>query len=238
LQLLKKVVGFILTDRLMGIIDYYRFPQNRDSWGGPLNAQMGRQKLYKVILEVVDPAALVETGTFRGTTTRYFAESGLPVYSIESDARNFGFASAQVRGLKNVTLVRADSRTGLRQLLDGPLRSKTNAALFFYLDAHWNVDLPLASELQCIFSAAPAACVMVDDFQVPGDPGYGYDSYGPGLELTADYIAPICRAFGLSSLYPVISSAEETGARRGCVVLTSHGHFTERLLATRLFCRR
>jgi hypothetical protein len=52
----------------------------------------------------------------------------------------------------------------LERLRDSPL--------FFYLDAHWNEDLPLAEEIDLIFSRSPCAVVMIDDFEVPGDPGF------------------------------------------------------------------
>jgi len=34
---------------------------------------------------------------------------------------------------------------------------------------------------------------MIDDFQVPDDPGYAYDDYGPGKALTPDLVDPACR---------------------------------------------
>ena len=59
---------------------------------------------------------------------------------------------------------------------------------FVYLDAHWAEELPLAEELCIVASAWTRCVVMVDDFQVPGDSGYAYDDYGPGLALTEDYL--------------------------------------------------
>src|SRR5262249_34750011 len=85
--------------------------------------------------------------------------------------------------------------------------------------AHWNVDLPLAVEVEIICHHCPKALVMIDDFQVPFDAGYGYDDYGPGKVLNAEDIAPVVAAHELAVYYPSTPSAEETGARRGCVVL-------------------
>jgi hypothetical protein len=59
---------------------------------------------------------------------------------------------------------------------------------------------------------------VIDDFEVPGDPGYGFDDYGPGRCLTAAILPEEVMA-GRSALYPSVPSAEETGARRGCVVI-------------------
>jgi hypothetical protein len=70
-----------------------------------------------------------------------------------------------------------------------------------------------------VFSRCPGALVMADDFEVPHDPGYGYDDYGPGRALTRDYLTPVLETYRLSEFYPSTPSAHESGGRRGCVVL-------------------
>jgi hypothetical protein len=89
--------------------------------------------------------------------------------------------------------------------------------VFFYLDAHRGPNLPLAQELDIIFARCPAAIVMIDDFQVPGDTGYGHGVRGKALTL--DYIAPAVQAYGLAAFYPATPAVEESGWRRGCVIL-------------------
>src|SRR5262249_41063976 len=164
------------------------------------------------------PVAIVETGTYLGTTTELLATCGVPVHTVEANERCYGFARARFwRG--NVHVWLGDSRSGLRAILDGPLRSKPSETIFVYLDAHWEDDLPLAEELDIVFSNCPSAVVMIDDFQVPGDPGYRYDDYGSGKALTPGYIQSSCKTHNLVALYPGARSADETGARRGCVVL-------------------
>lgn len=59
---------------------------------------------------------------------------------------------------------------------------------------------------------------MIDDFQVPGDEGYSYDDYGPGKRLCLDYLQPLSQ-FKLTAFFPTLPSREETGGKRGCVVL-------------------
>ena len=59
---------------------------------------------------------------------------------------------------------------------------------------------------------------MVDDFQVPHDSGYRFDDYGPQKRLCLDYLKPI-ENLGLQAFLPAVPSEQETGARRGCVVL-------------------
>ncbi len=88
----------------------------------------------------------------------------------------------------------------------------------FYLDAHWEHDLPLWEEIDEIFSRHPSPVVMVDDFRVPTDSGFAYDNYGKGkcLSVTNLHEAVTTRP---SMFFPKHASAHETGARRGCVVL-------------------
>jgi hypothetical protein len=206
---------------LLGFADYYRFPERRASWGGPFNGQSGRQALFRSVIENTAPEAIIETGTFRGITTEYMAETGLPIYSVEGLARNYGFAQARLWLKLNVHLYQGDSRVALRKLFAGKLQATHGRTVFAYLDAHWNAELPLKEELEIIFEHCPAAVVMIDDFQVPNDPGYQYDDYGPGKSLIPAYIKPILTAYGLEAYYPSTPSSEETGAKRGCVVLAS-----------------
>jgi hypothetical protein len=173
----------------------------------PFNGQRSRQDLFHNLIEKFAPIAIVETGTYLATTTEFMAKTGLPIFSVESDARNYGLARARLWWHRNVHLLRGDSRAALRTLFHGPLRGARDHKLLIYLDAHWKEDLPLAEELEIIFSGFPNAVVMVDDFHVPFDSGYGYDDYGTGRSLTADYIEPIvgARPAGLLSFNTIRS---------------------------------
>ena len=216
---LKSLLKAILGEVVLGAIDFVRFPELGEAWGGPFNGQSSRMELFRSLVECLSPVAIVETGTYLGTTTEFLAEFGVPVFTIEGHLRNYGFARARLWWRRNVMLCRGDSREELRRALDERLRSFARQTIIFYLDAHWNADLPLAEELEITFGRCPAAVVMVDDFQVPNDSGYGYDDYGPGKALTFDYIAPIVARHGIKAFYPATPSIDETGARRGCVVL-------------------
>jgi hypothetical protein len=115
-----------------------------------------------------------------------------------------------------VYLYRCDSRDGLAQL--GTAGILPAGPVFFYLDAHGFGDLPLVQEVALAFRFWPQAIVMIDDFAVREDPGYGFDDYGAGRALTLDYLA----AHGVlpqGVWFPLCAANAETGARRGCVVL-------------------
>ncbi|GMU76672.1 MAG: hypothetical protein AMXMBFR45_21630 [Gammaproteobacteria bacterium] len=202
-----------------GAWDYFRHPELRDPWGGPFNNQQARQALFQALLQAFRPWAIVETGAYRGSTTEYFAGTGLPVFSAELDLHAYAFSRARLWRAANVRISNGDSRAVLREWLDGPIGTGRGANTFFYLDAHWGEDLPLAEEIDLIFARCPDAIVMIDDFEVPGDGGYGFDDYGPGKALNAGYIGPAMKAHGLAAFYPSTPAASESGALRGCVVL-------------------
>jgi hypothetical protein len=158
----------------------------------------------------------------------------VPVFTCERSEENFGFAQARLSPIRNVTITLGDSREFLHDLLKGPLLKSGQEAIIFYLDAHWNADLPLAEEVDLIFGSCPSATVMIDDFEVPGDAGYGFDNYGPGLTLEASYLAAAVQKHQLATFYPSSPSSAETGVRRGCVVLCKDELLGERLRANPL----
>jgi hypothetical protein len=197
--------------------DYWLRPGLRDCWGGPFNGQEFRQRLFVELSARVPFVAVVETGTHRGSTTGYFHRvTRLPVHSFEADARNHGFARARFMFSPNVRLHRCDSRSGLARLAAS--NALPEGAVFFYLDAHWFSDLPLAEEIRLAFRHWPEAVVMIDDFAVPDDPGYGFDDYGSGKSLTLDYLEEHA-VLPSGVWFPHCASTTESGARRGCVVL-------------------
>jgi hypothetical protein len=57
--------------------------------------------------------------------------------------------------------------------------------IFFYLDAHWSEDLPLADETEFIIRNLNTFTIMIDDFEVPRDSGFAYNDYGPGKHLSS-----------------------------------------------------
>ncbi len=204
-----------VAQRCAAELDFDAHPA-MDVWGGAFNGQERRQTLFDQLLQELKIVTIVETGTFQGSTTDYMAKAGLPVFSCELRTRYFHYSSLRLANIPNVRLERADSRRFLRELFDEN-RLPPGPALF-YLDAHWEHDLPLWEEIDEIFSRHPSPVVMVDDFRVPTDSGFAYDNYGKGkcLSVTNLHEAVTARP---SMFFPKHASADETGARRGCVVL-------------------
>jgi hypothetical protein len=195
-------------------------------WTGPFNRQEGRSRLFLEILETLRPSVLVETGTFKGTTTQFMAEV-FPgrILTCEINHRWFIEAQGRLAQYPNVELKHGDSRAFLREVSRAV---GSHERVFFYLDAHWLDDLPLRAEMELILGAWPNAVVMVDDFQVPEDAGYAFDNYGLGNALTLEIIRDLNRD-QISVFFPSLPSEQETGAKRGCVVLASSVEAAETL---------
>ncbi|GAA1460729.1 class I SAM-dependent methyltransferase [Williamsia maris] len=205
-----------IPPKVAGRLDTRR-PQYSRSWGGPLNGQHHRREMVREIAREFRPAHVVETGTYRGTSTEFFsAVFGVPIDTAEASERYYEYSARRLAGDNAITVHRGDSRGFLSRLAS---RADNDRPTFFYLDAHWNDDLPLAEELQIISSTWRRSIVMIDDFQVPDDPGYAYDDYGSGKALVPSYLPGAVDAW--SRRYPSAPSGEETGARRGsCLLFT------------------
>lgn len=219
---LKRALG----DKAIGAIDYLRYPGQRSGYGGAFNGQQHRARIFDELLEQCEFDAIVETGTFRGTTTEHLArKSRLPVYTVESNARFVGFARARLVLRSRVQVCHGDSRRFLSKLAGRS--SLKGHHIFFYLDAHGGEDLPLRRELELILGSWPNPVIMIDDFRVPGDDGYGYDDDGESRTLDLR----ILRGLEVHTFFPVARSDDETGRRRGCVVTCPPGSQSARLRA-------
>lgn len=210
---------WVWLEEQIGRLDYWLRPHRRHSWGGPFNGQTFRQQLFTELAGHMCFVAAVETGAYHGTTTRFLRRAtGVPIHSFESNARRYGFARANLRSLPGVQIHRCDSRAGLVHLANA--NALPTGIVFFYLDAHGCGALPLAEEVDLAFRHWPTAVVMIDDFQVPDDPGYAFDDYGGGQAPTLRYLADH-RVLPPCVWFPACASERESGARRGCVVLAA-----------------
>ncbi|MEZ5582516.1 MAG: hypothetical protein R3F37_06965 [Candidatus Competibacteraceae bacterium] len=175
-----------------------------------MNGQERRQELVALLFEELPIQAIVETGTFRGTTTEYFAKlTKVPVYTVEADHRLYGFSWIRLKKFSHVHLFQTDSRVALQRLAQDDAFPK--GSVFFYLDAHWGEDLPLAEELEQIFSNWHSSWVYIDDFKVEGDDGYSYDDYGPGKALMLDYIDEIIQRYQVSVFFQRLHPTKKPG---------------------------
>lgn len=217
MSVLKRVVRRAFGDYAVGRMDYYRKPKLRASWGGAFNGQTGRQQIFRDVCQRIPFERVVETGTYRGTTTEFLNEvSGRDVWTVEANPEYFGFAHTRFRHKPHIHLGFGDSRQYLAEHL--PTFNHTFPT-FIYLDAHWEEDLPLAEEVDIVFGLTRNAVVMIDDFEVVSDTGYSFDDYGPGKRLCLEYLSEVTGKHQIEAYFPALPGAEESGSRRGSVVL-------------------
>jgi len=215
---LRRLLWPMLTPSWRGRLDsLWARHNNYAHYGAPMNGQQARQLMTQQMMTQCNFTRIVETGTYRGTTTAWLAGYGLPVTTIEIDAEGVAFSRHRLKRFANVDLRQGRSIDGLREF--AAEAAERDAPIFFYLDAHWD-ELPLRDEIEIITANFPKAAIMIDDFAVPDDPGYHFDDYGPGQCLSLDYLAA-CRTPPLAVYFPAAASAAETGAKRGSVTLTA-----------------
>jgi predicted O-methyltransferase YrrM len=190
------------------------------------NGQKGRTAIMAAIVHTCGIEQVVETGTYRGASTAWFAKTGAPVSTVEKNRRFAHLARLQFADKPSIHPVEMDSVAFLQTLADKA--EMTAKVTLFYLDAHWERRLPLGEEIRTVAGSFPAAVMVVDDFRVEDDPDYGFDDYGPGKRLDLDYVRAT-GVDGLHAFFPVLRGKDESGAKRGCVVLTSNKALADKL---------
>ena len=191
----------------------YRLRAGWEGWPGmyeSFNGQQARLRAVRALIERFEPDGFIETGTFLGSTTRFFAGNGVPVYSAEIDHLYWLLAKLRLGWRSGVQLVRGDSRAVLERLA----AERPFSRPFVYLDAHWGHDHPLHTEIALLCEYWSEVLIVVDDFAVNGDSGYVYDR---GLSL-----AEVQLPATVDTALPATPSASETGARRGTLYI-AHG---------------
>jgi hypothetical protein len=114
----------------------------------------------------------------------------------------------------------------VKKLLD---ENKLGPRPLFYLDAHWQSYWPLRDELKHIGASGLPATIVIDDFEVPGQPQFGFDVDGggeitEGLKCNLDYIrqalSPVRTYNAAFPRYSIRDAfAKGSGPLRGHVVL-------------------
>ena len=107
----------------------------------------------------------VEGGTFKGDTAKNMGSRFRKVYTIEKSKVMFDMAKENLQGIKNIDLLKGDTREHLRTILT------TNDNILFWLDAHWSGgdtygeedECPLIEELQIIFEYSKNYVILIDD---------------------------------------------------------------------------
>jgi hypothetical protein len=196
-----------------------RNPIYEAATGAAFNGQTGRQKIFLDLIAAISFQAIYETGTFTGDSTGYMKTNFAGfVFTCEANRVFQSLAISRLRQIQGIEFYLGDSRAFLKEYL--PKReTKAATKTFYYLDAHWHEDLPLAEEIAIIAKYDKECVIMIDDFAVPGDAGYTYDNYGRGKSLDIQTFGSCFSEGGMTAFFPSLPSSQETGGKRGSVIL-------------------
>lgn len=215
----KKNILPVKLTKFAAFLDFYFGISLKNQFGGPFNGQVKRRELFQEIINAAPLNAIVETGAFFGSTAEFISsQTNLPVYEIEINPYYYYYAYFRLKKMRKINFCLGDSRVILKNF-----QKKDNfpkKGVLFYLDAHWLDHLPLWEEVEIISQSWSESIVMIDDFEVPDDAGYGFDVYGVNNSLTLEYLN-LNKISNFEIFFPSASSSSETGSRRGCVVLVT-----------------
>jgi hypothetical protein len=235
--MLKKIRNHFLRDIINRLTDLetavsvlVTCPTYQPGGDGAFNGLAGRKRIFEELLKKYLFSCIIETGTHVGETTGYLAmQSNLPVHSSEINQNMYSLARMRLKNVPGIHLYRSDSREFIKDLSADPelIRNET----FFYLDAHWRKDCPLVDEIEQIASRWGKFVIMIDDFQVPGDDGYGYDRFSAFQKMNISLIRSTMQKHGMRAYFPSIPSAEESvqPKPRGFVILTRDNEYADSL---------
>lgn len=149
--------------------------------------------------------AFVETGTYYADTAKYVAYSfpQTPIYSCEPNDERFQAATKRCSEIPTIHIDNCFSPEFLYKLFKKQPNLASERATYF-LDAHGFgfTNWPLKDEVKFLTETIKSGYLVIDDFQVPGRPEFGYDVY-EGLHCNLEYIkSSIDPSRSYSLVYP------------------------------------
>jgi hypothetical protein len=172
------------------------------SWNNLLHGKgaggFHRDAMYRgVMLELLKAfpfTSFVETGTYHGYSTELVAihHPNLPIFTSEVVENTYYIARAALKKYPNIHQTLGSSNEFIEKLVKDPA---IGAFPLFFLDAHWYKYWPLRDELRHIGNAKLKCVIVIDDFEVPGQPQFEFDvdggaKQGAGENCNLGYIQP------------------------------------------------
>lgn len=161
---------------------------------------------------------VIETGTYRGATTKHLAEGVAKVDTIEIMEDNFQIAASHLSGTANIELHKGNSPEELDKLFTAFNKKGRRPNLLCFLDAHWGEYNPLLDELKTIAKHKWKPVIIIHDFKVPGRDDLGFDTY-KDIVYEWDWIKnDIDKIYGAEG-YTVEYNDKAEGAKRGVIFI-------------------
>ncbi len=188
------------------------FEMSMEFDAAPFNSDSYMEKEFLRIRDTYNIENVIETGTYKGVTTNWFAMNFQNIYSIEFIRQYYEEASRNLKSHNNVTLFNSDSRKVLPSIVD---KLKGNTLLF--LDAHRN-DNPLKPELEIIAESGLRPYICIHDMKNPTDPTMGFDTV-PDQDIVYEFswLKPHLDILYGENQYEYYFNKQAEGARRGAL---------------------
>lgn len=181
---------------------------------GAFNEDSYMGSKFLEIKEKFNLDTVIETGTYHGVTTRWFANNFKNVYTVECNESYFEEAKKNIGSCLNVKSYLQDSPLFLSQILNKIDSEKT----IVFLDAHWYTN-PVLNELDAIKESGKKPILAIHDFKVPNRPEFGYDVYpDQGIVYEWEWIENHIKSIYGDDFY-VEYNQEAEGAMRGCIFI-------------------
>jgi cephalosporin hydroxylase len=170
---------------------------------------------FKTIFEEYNPDIIVETGTFKGSTTSYFASFGVPVITTEINPDFQAEAKEKYKHINNITFWTGDSA----EQISNNINLIQDKKIIFFLDAHWQNDKALERELAVISKLSIKPFIIIHDFQVPNT-SLGYDTYADSTYSYDFFKSYIDNIYGIDSYVYYYNDDTAEGGKRGVIFLS------------------
>ncbi len=129
---------------------------------------------FEMLKKVYQITTVIETGTYQGGTTAFFARTFDEVHTIDISPTFLTQSKENLSSLSNIQFHLGSSEKILTQILP----ALKDRFVLFYLDAHWKKYWPLLDEIEEINKTHHQRCIIViDDIKVPGRADIPYDAY-------------------------------------------------------------
>ena len=137
-----------------------------------------KKKTVRNLIEKFNIRCCVETGTYTGCTTEWFAKYVEQVFTVEITDKWYSYSLNLFKDKDNIDIEKDTSEKWLAVLLP-KIKEKYKTPLF-YLDAHWDNYWTLLDEIKIIAKNYndndKGFIIIIDDFKVPNRK-FQFDKY-------------------------------------------------------------
>lgn len=147
--------------------------------------------MMTIMIELLNNADIfVETGTFLGNTSLFVGLNfnNLKVFTCEISEKYYNHSLNYLHNISNVTAVLEKSPEALYNLEKYYNNEVYNKNIVFWIDAHWEQELPLNNEIEYITKNFNNYCIFIDDFKNPFDSGFTNDGDNFDINIIKNFI--------------------------------------------------